>query len=751
MFGKGCMAAILLLFTFIINGFGQSDTIRGTVSDSVGSRVAGASVVLRNTRTGLERIASADGEGNFAFTGLGEASYELIAFSRGFARTTITITDRGSNVEIRLEPAAVREEVTVVSGSRQEELRESLNAKVDVLTRSDIVNSGSETVGEALREMPGVFTRRGSETSGVAGEQIQGIDSRQVLVLLDGQPITGARGIKSGIVNLDRQSTDRLDSIEVVKGSVSSLYGSDAIGGVVNLRLREPTSPFSANISTAAGSRGIFDGKADVGFSRDRLSGIFSFERHKNNGFDFVPATFQQEGAGFGRYDAFGRLKYQFNERFALTGFSTSYWNKSRGRVIGESGPQFNDVDDESQNYGLTADWAIDGRTFVQARGYFSRFDEITRGRLYPSNVALPDGNLFERFGKLDATVSRLFGERHFVQAGVEFTTNRYSGINRLQRDRADADMRTVWAQDKINVFDRLTMTIGARFDNHSVFGSAVSPKIGANFRLTDWWSVRGSWGKGFRAPDLGQLYYRLTNTVNFYQVIGNPDLSPETSGSWQFGTEITAFKRNARLGLNVFRNDVKNLINNRNLGMVTAGNVNAIFALYGIDPSLREFITYNLLLFYYQNLANVFTQGIEVDGSYRLPKGFTVAGAYTFLEAYDKSTNRYLIGRHKHQSFVKLGYENSRLGLVTNFRGSFYGGWINTRNETTGVTVLGKGFQLWDLYGSKKLPRGFSLFGSIDNVFNNVDPNRGTSAQQRIEVGRSYRAGIKWSYDRGR
>lgn len=751
MFRNRCLAALLLILTFLFNGFGQSDQIDGSVIDPAGSAVAGATIVLRNTRTGLERLASSDANGRFAFTGLGNGTFEIVSFANGFGRTTLGSVERGSTIEIKLEPAGVREEVTVVSGSRQEELRESLNAKVDVLTRSDIVNSGSQTVGEALREMPGIFTRRGSETSGVAGEQIQGIDSRQVLVLLDGQPVTGARGIKSGIINLDRQSTDRLESIEVVKGAVSSLYGSDAIGGVINMRLREPSNPFAASISTATGSRGAFDGKAGIGFIKRRLSGIFSFERHKNNGFDFVPATFQQEGAGFGRYDAFGRLKFRFSERLSLTGFSTSYWNKSRGRVIGESGPQFNDVNDESQNYGLTADWAFDGRTFFQARGYFSRFDEISRGRLYPSNAALQDGNLFERFGKLDANVSRLFGERHFVQAGVEFTTNRYSGTNRLQRDRASADIRTVWAQDKISLFDRISLTLGARFDDHSVFGAAISPKVGASFRLADWWSVRGSWGKGFRAPDLGQLYYRLTNTVNFYQVIGNPNLSPETSGSWQFGTEVTAFDRNARIGLNVFRNDVKNLINNRNLGMVTIGNVNTLFARYGIDPSLREFITYNVLLFYYQNLANVFTQGIEVDGAYRLPKGFNVAGAYTFLEAYDKATNRFLVGRHKHQSFVKLGYENARLGLIANFRGTFYGGWINTRNETTGATVLGKGFELWDLYGSKKVWSGFTLFGSIDNLFNNVDPNRGTSAQQRIEVGRTYRAGIRWSYDRGR
>src|SRR5687767_15015237 len=117
-------------------------------------------------------------------------------------------------------------------------------------------STGAETVGEVLRDLPGVLTRRGSETAGQAGEQIQGIDSRQVLVLLDGQPIPSARGIKRGIINLDRQSTARLDRIEVVKGASSALYGSDAIGGVINLITRDARAPLDLNASITGGSFG---------------------------------------------------------------------------------------------------------------------------------------------------------------------------------------------------------------------------------------------------------------------------------------------------------------------------------------------------------------------------------------------------------------------------------------------------------------------------------------------------------------
>src|SRR5262249_18721222 len=151
--------------------------------------------------------------------------------------------------------------------------RESLNTNVSVLTRRQLEESGSQTVAEALREIPGVITRRGSETAGAAGEQIQGIDSRQVLVLIDGQPVLGAPGIKRGVVKLDRQSVGHLEQVEVVKGASSALYGSDAIGGVINLITKEATAPFDTTGEISGGSFGEVNAVVGAGFKRDRTSG----------------------------------------------------------------------------------------------------------------------------------------------------------------------------------------------------------------------------------------------------------------------------------------------------------------------------------------------------------------------------------------------------------------------------------------------------------------------------------------------
>jgi len=755
MTGKRPITIFLSVLMLGIAGLAQSLSVKGTVEDVANSPIAGATVVLRNRATGFERITATDAEGRFVFSALGSDEFEIVVSAAGFSRTSKVVGAGSGNLSLMLDAAAVRAEVTVVSGSRQEELRESLTTRVEVLTAGDIKSTGYETVGEALREVPGVITRRNSETAGTSGEQVQGIDSRQVLVLIDGQPLAGARGIKSGVLNLDRQSTGRLESIEVVKGASSSLYGSDAIGGVINLRTREQTSPFTASASAAGGNFGAFDGRTMLGFARTKLSGVFGLERHKNNGFDLTPTTFTADGSGFHRYDAFGKLKYQFADNFAVMGFANSYWNDSLGQVVGEpgvgnpTGQQVSHIKDESQNYGLTADWAIGSRTNLQIRGYFSRFDELNFSTAYPSGSPLPDGNLFERYGKVDATVSRILGERHFLQAGTEFATNRYNGFNRLQNDRGQADTAVAWFQDKINILSRLTLTVGTRIDNHTSFGTAVSPKIGVNYRVNDNASLRASWGRGFRAPDLGQLAYRFNNPLFGYQIIGNPGLRPERSGSWQVGGEFNGFRRKARFGVNLFRNDVHNLINSRSLGLVTTGNVDAVLAANGIASSIKPYITYNRLLFVYQNLANIYTQGIEFDAGYILPNGFSVSGAYTYLDAQDKNenvANQFLTGRHKHHGFAKLAYESARLGFSSNLRATFFGNWWATS------TAKAAAFQLWDIYGAKTLKKGFEVFGAVDNLFGSQDANSGTNLPIfRADAGRTFRLGVRWNLDRGK
>lgn len=751
----------LFVFAFVLFAvstplFAQS-SMQGVVRDGSGAVVAGSTIVVRQEGTAFERVVETGRDGRFTIAPINEGDYILDVIAPGFAvlqsQAKVPAT---SAIELTLTPAPVVEAVQVVSASRQSELRESLNTNVAVLSRRHIEESGSQTVAELLREVPGVMSRRGSETAGAAGEQIQGIDSRQVLVLLDGQPLLGARGIKRGVINLDRQSVDRLEQVEVVKGASSALYGSDAIGGVINLITKDATSPLDTTGEISGGSFGEVNAAVAAGFKRDRVSGLVSVERHQNEGFDLTPSTFDTTGAPFKRLDFMGRARARANDHLSAGALVTGYDNRTEGRSNGELGPQEDEIGESTVNLNVSADWLPLANTSIQARAYVARFKERSSGRL-ATGAELAPGALNEDLLKVDGSFSHLLGSRQQIQGGVEYWRDEYSGINRLRNDDGErASIGTAWLQHRLTIGGRVTTTLGIRADQHSEFGSAVSPKVAANARVGSGISVRASYGRGFRAPDIGQLYYRFLNPSNIYQVIGNMNLQPEYANSLQFGGEYATPGRRARVGVNVFRNDVRDLIESVNLGFAaTPAQVTAIMTREGLDTSFRPVA--GRLLLTYKNIADAVTEGVELDGEVAVTTGLSIGGAYTYLDARDDVTDLRLTGRNEHHGSVRATYRHPR-GLVANVRGMFYGDWVAARATVNGQPqdTLAPGYSVFDVYVSQRVLRGLNLFVAIDNVADDQDPNLGQLSSTgtplaiyRPDAGRTARFGVRWSFSK--
>jgi outer membrane receptor for ferrienterochelin and colicins len=737
--------------------------VAGVVRDPSGAAIPRSTIAIRPESSRLDQVIDGAPDGSFAVVRLRPGRYIVTASAPGFASASQVIEAPVAELlSLTLAPAPIVEQVTVVSASRQEELRDTLNTRVDVITRSRIEESGGqETVGEILREMPGVISRRGSETAGAAGEQIQGIDSRQVLVLIDGQPIVGARGIKrGGVLNLDRQSTARLDRVEIVKGAASALYGSEALGGVINLITRDASAPFEASVALSGGNLGSLGARVDTGFKRQKTFGIFSVERHQHDGFDLTPGTFDTTGAPYRRYDALGKLRQQFTPSFSLGGLITGYHNGMTGRSNGELGPQEDDIREKAVSGNANAQWLIGGRTTVEARGYVSTYSEESDGRLAPPrSTPLVPGKLDQEFRKIDVSVAHTVGSRQMLQAGTEWSRDHYEGTNRVRDETGghEADTAVVWAQHRWSATNRLTTTVGARVDRRNDFETAVSPKLGANFRVADSLRVRASYGGGFRAPDLGQLYYRFLSPSNFYQVIGNPALNPEYAHSWQFGGEYTAPRRRARLGVNFFRNDVRDLIESVSIGFpATQAQLNEILAREGLDPSFRPALGRPLLT--YRNLFDVVTKGVEMDTEVALTSELSLGGAYTYLSARDGDSGLTLTGRHRHHGHARLSWQPSRIsGFRASFRGTFFSSWIAARATQPGGAsqdTVAPRFALWDAFLSQRIARGLSAFLTVDNLADSQDPNTGVllpggapAAIYRPEAGRTARAGVQWAF----
>lgn len=746
---RAILVAVVLLELGVAQLLSQRRVaLEGNVQDISGALVPGAAVFVRDLATGLEVSYRADARGAFVVDAK-PGAYRVTAAADGFqaaSRTVELATEVCPALVLELSPTVLSQAI-VVTGSREEELREDSVVKVDLIARSQLRDSGYERVSDILSEEPGIVTRTSRSPGSRAGTQIQGIDSRQSLVLLDGFPVVGARGVKSGILNLNRQSTNRLERVEVVKGASSALYGSDAIGGVINMITRDPRQRFDSNVSTSAASFGGVDLRADAGFLVDRWSGFFGAERHKSNPYDLTPGTVDTTGPGYRRYDYIAKLNRDFSERLKLGILANAFDNRERGVYSGTGGAQTTTTNDSAQNYGLTLSSSLSALTQLQLRGYFGKYDESSAVDIASVPGAVDArANLNERLYRFDAVVSQVIGDRQFMQGGIDWTGNEYRGYNRLLGDNEGQSIRMTdaWFQDRIQAHPRLSLTLGGRLANHSVYGTRMVPRIGLLLRATSGTRLRASFGQGFRAPDIGQLYYRFLTPSGLYQIIGNPTLSPESSSTAQLGVD-TGFRR-LRFSATYFRNDIKNLIQTELLGRPrTPEQLGQIMVAFSVDPSFSPGV--NRLFYFYRNLENVFTTGLEGKLELRLSSGFALTSGYTYLDARDKQTGGFLSHRHKHHGNFRLWWSTARFGgLRTNLRGTYLGRWPIVGRR---ATLVADGYQLWDWYIAKPLGSGLEVYGAVDNMFGSVDSNLDgpDPVFYRADPGRTFRIGMRWSF----
>jgi vitamin B12 transporter len=493
-------------------------------------------------------------------------------------------------------PPAASESVVVTATSVPEDEKE-IGSAVTVITRQEIEKRETSTVSDLLRTVPGLDV----VTLGSPGSQTslftRGTNSTQTLVLVD-----GARMNSPFFAGYDwsAMTTENVERIEIVRGPFSALYGSDAIGGVVQVFTRSPAQGVTGRATGEVGNlgQGRGSGSFSIGEGVFGASGSYSY-----NAFDGDrPNTDWRERNGSARLEA--RL--------------------SEGSRIAVEGSI---LDGEVGNPGAV------GSPFGSptARGLF-REERIA----VPGTFALSDTN------HLDVLFANVRSKPGFVDVGFDSQTDartlqaRVSDTAKLGDHQLTAfgnwerwnvddgsnfgpnltDQRTtIWglgAQDAVTL-GPFTVTAGVRYDHHSVFGEAWSPRGTISWLSADGlWKVRGSGGTGFRAPTVGELYYPFS---------GNPDLKPERSVSWEVGAERYLDAVGGRAEVSLFWNDLRDLI------------------VYDFNQQL------NL------NVGRARTRGVEVGWRQSVLPNLAVDANYTYLDAQNLVTDEQLVRRPHHSA----------------------------------------------------------------------------------------------------
>lgn len=561
-------------------------------------------------------------------------------------------------------------------------------SSVQVITQAEIRERGAYTLKDALRSATGIMlVRSGSSREGIS---IRGFDSRFSTILIDGRRI--AAEVDQNF-ELDRIALENVERIEIVRGPVSSLYGTEALGGVVNIITKKSEKPSFAVLldsGTLSGGRGDKE-RYNVVYDSGRIGkfGVVLSGSHLENDAVFRPSGLTYEPFGV-RKNYNGRVDYTVapGETITLTG---GYMEEdTRERVgKGRESRDFNDRSDFSLSY--NRDWG-EGSLFF--RYYQSLMHKNNENRMLSNNklnVFSESRRLIEGF---EGRLTRARGDRHIVTIGGEYRPERFRGTRVQTGEDAFAVTRegvtvtgsavnfnylAAYVQDEWAMSPKLLLITALRYDDSNKFESNLSPKLGLTYNAADNLRYKLNIAQGFRSPTPNQLYiYTATQR-------GNPELRSEKSNSYELAVEREFGKTAAKAAY--FTNKVRNLITTVPVG---GGIVQ------------------------YQNINRATIQGLELEVTHPLSDRLSWIAGYTYLDAVNDATQTRLTNRARHKFTSRLAYDG-KAGL----RGSL---WTEAYRDYILETGPNKSYVLWNVSVEKDLSPASKLIFGVDNIFNKKD-----------------------------
>ena len=531
----------------------------------------------------------------------------------------------------------------MVTGSRIEEpARESL-VSTDVIRREEIEQSGARNAADLLEERDGVTIQRSFAGSALL---LRGLDPEYTLILVDGDRVPGQT---NGAIDLNRFGVENIERIEVVRGPGSALYGSDAIGGVVNIITRKPQKDFEADGSFSYGERTMLDATGRVGAAlAETLHAQVTGGYHHGDSFQSSADT---GGSGFSQGDAGFKLWFEPDSKNRIIA-AANYLNQTlQGIDMGAGGAVLDRTQQQEQfsssiEYRLRASNSVE---LVQRASYSQFRDQYLSDQRRGDTLDRFEDNR-EHLGQLTSLLQLKLTRQHKATFGVEQLFQRLDS-ERLSTLGARYRL-AAFSQDAWRVYKhgdtRFDVVPGVRVDVDSQFGTEVSPKLALQLEPDERWILRASYGRGFRAPSFQELLLRFENPTVGYVVVGNPNLDAETSHGFDLAATWAA-REWLDLGATFFRNDLSNMI------AIVSGEM--------LEDGTR---------YTYENVATAWTMGVESFAGLRAGDELSFRVGYTWMATHDGENDRVLEGRpvHRITAFLHVapaGWDadfNARFGL---------------------------------------------------------------------------------------
>ncbi len=666
--------------------------ISGKVLSQNGEALTGANIIVKNTTIGT----ASNGDGNYSLPKLKNGNYVIRVSFFGYEtqEKPIAISDNDITVDFTLTQTSIDLNAVVVTGTRTEKSLANTPILTQSISMQELQKKDVTNILDALE-----FTVPGLEfTSQAQGKALtlQGIDAQYMLILVDGERLAGET---YGDVDYSRINMADVERIEVVKGAGSTLYGSNALGGVVNIITKNPVKDLSVSASARFSEYNTQNQMWSFGTKKGKFSNQTSLMLDKTDGYDLIEGDSYRTQEKEDAVVVNEHLKFTPSESFMIEG-NASYMSKNRDNTSKD----LYDRRNEDFTYGIKGTYFINTRNNLNLSWNSDNYKIIDK---------IAPGDLQTVYDNRYNTVRLLGGFKladwNQLTVGSEYNAENLTASRNNIEDKTNTDY-IVYAQEDIQLGENLDIIGGARALNNSQYGWHFTPQVSAMYKI---WhlNLRANYSMGYKTPTLKEKYmsFKIPAPGPPMFLVGNPDLEPESSNYTSLSAEYT--RQGVSFSVSAYRNNISNMI----------------------SENLDEYIVKpgGIIEYAYQNYAEVLLKGIDIMLRTKIVKSLYFNGAITFSKKYDQLEDKEFENVRNFSGKFNLDYNltSGSYRLDANIQSNIYGGkTINLMDETTHKVepVELETFSLWKLTTTHTFNTHYYFKIGIDNILDYLDPKGG-------------------------
>jgi outer membrane receptor for ferrienterochelin and colicins len=651
-------------------------------------------------------------------------------------------------------------EEIIISATMSERDLDKLPIPTTIISEKEIMLSNASKLYDVINIQTGIIsvpTKTGTE-----GLQMQGLDASYITILVDGFPIIGR---SFGALDLNRISLTDIERIEIIKGASSSLYGSNAIGGVVNLISKKQINDGDKiNLSLKYASHNTLNPSLIYQYKKGSFQISNSIDYYNTDGYDLIESDLLSTVNPYSNFTFNTKLRYGLSDKVILNTNARYYNHEQKNTAEHEGSLLEGKTNIKEWNLGTSVKYLMNSNLFQQAEIYRTNYraDEYLNtegGALYEDNYF--DHTLLKSEIKTHFTYKKLNSILGFGMKKEELSRTNFS-------HNPKQDLKFIYTQLDATAFRKFNIIVGSRYDNYTDYTPVISNKLAVGFPLKKKININSSIGTGFKIPDFRQRYLDFTNSTFGYIVLGR-DVAFDRLESMQNNGMIQ--EQEIFIPFSDFDSPLKSQTSlNINIGLKYNPTNNLFFDLNFFNNKVNDLIEWQLVakdenninIYSYFNVNQVETKGLEFNSTYTKTDNWEIKFGYQLLYAYDTEVKRRfeeetiyardqetnvsfklnkddyfgLFNRSRHMGNIKLNYHLNKktdLNAMLTYRSKYAlsdsnaNGFLDTYDEFI------DGYSLCDLGVAHQISALKSCQIGIKNIFGFTNPEYISNISGRI------------------